>query len=208
MPRQITTTGRIFRARLAVLVESQGIERQQQQYGVTRRTIRRWMAGETTPSQARRESVRRRGLTAGAPQALQVRRAGRFTAEGTVASGGSQRAVQSINRNLRRIRDARIESARRRGSARAMEEARARPTRLTAPEARSFMLGRERLVESAGSGERPVPQRLQTEPPPREPGLAVDEEDEWGPATEWDLYYDLEYPDWEAWRSDYEQRAG
>ena len=74
-----TTSNRIFRARLEFLVDEQGIERQAQFYGRTPRTVRRWLAGEATPSRSVRESVRRRGLTAGAPQALQVRTRGRFT---------------------------------------------------------------------------------------------------------------------------------
>ncbi len=141
-----TTSNRIFRARLEFLVDEQGIERQAQFYGRTPRTVRRWLAGEATPSRSVRESVRRRGLTAGAPQALQVRTRGRFTQEGTVASGGSINAVRAINTRLRRVRQAEITRAQRSGNARRLRMARAMPTRLTQGEASAIAIRRERLV--------------------------------------------------------------
>ena len=140
------TSSNIFRARLEFLVEEQGIERTARFYDRTPQTVRRWLAGDNTPSQRIRESVRRRGLTAGAPQAQQVRTGGRFTAEGTIARGGSLNAVASINRRMRRVRQAEMRRARRTGSERQMRAARMLPTRLTQDEAAAIAIRRERLV--------------------------------------------------------------
>mgnify|MGYP003136196515 FL=1 len=192
-----TTSNRIFRARLEFLVDEQGIERQAQFYGRTPRTVRRWLEGETTPSRSVRESVRRRGLTAGAPQALQVRTRGRFTQEGTVASGGSINAVRAINTRLRRVRQAEITRAQRSGNARRLRMARAMPTRLTQGEASAIAIRRERLVTGqrgrvGPSGEIQVDGQIVGES--RAPS---DFE-----GSYWDEV-DYGYDSWEAFRDDY-----
>ena len=52
-----------FRTRLRALVDRDGIEGVQNFYGVSRRTVRRWIAGETAPQSPRTiRSVTRRGL--------------------------------------------------------------------------------------------------------------------------------------------------
>ena len=192
-----TTSNRIFRARLEFLVDEQGIERQAQFYGRTPRTVRRWLAGEATPSRSVRESVRRRGLTAGAPQAIQVRTRGRFTQEGTVASGGSINAVRAINTRLRRVRQAEITRAQRSGNARRLRMARAMPTRLTQGEASAIAIRRERLVTGqrgrvGPSGEIQVNGEIVGES--RAPS---DFE-----GSYWDEV-DYGYDSWEAFRDDY-----
>lgn len=192
-----TTSNRIFRARLEFLVDEQGIERQAQFYGRTPRTVRRWLAGEATPSRSVRESVRRRGLTAGAPQALQVRTRGRFTQEGTVASGGSINAVRAINTRLRRVRQAEITRAQRSGNARRVRMARAMPTRLTQGEASAIAIRRERLVTGqrgrvGPSGEIQVDGQIigESRAPSDFEGSYWDE-------------VDYGYDSWEAFRDDY-----
>jgi len=162
------------------------INRIARQRGVTRRTVLRWRRGESEPSNRTRELTRRQALRRGRAQAQQIRSAdGTFQAEGTIATGGSIRAVESINRNLRRTRNAEIERARRSGNDRALAAARARPTRLTRQEAADIALRRERLVDREGSGERPQP---------------VDEPEE---------FFDMdEIDNWESWRNDYEERSG
>jgi len=199
------TSSNIFRARLEFLVEEQGIEQQMRQYGVTRRTVQRWLRGDTTPSQARRESVRRRGLTAGAPQAQQVRTRGRFTQEGTIARGGSLNAVASINRRMRRVRQAEMRRARRTGSERQMRAARMLPTRLTQDEAAAIAIRRERLVAGepgrvGPSGEIQVGGDIVGEPPAQE----YEGEDGY---DYWDDYPE-QYDEWDAWRADYAARTG
>lgn len=189
-----TVSGRIFRASMATLIERDestrsgfddaAIDRIARQRGVTRRTVLRWRRGESEPSNRTRELTRRQALRRGRAQAQQVRSAdGTFQAEGTIATGGSIRAVESINRNLRRTRTAEIERARRSGNERALAAARARPTRLTREEAADIALRRERLVDTVGSGESP-----------RE-------------ADEIEFFED-EIEDWESWRNDYEERSG
>jgi len=52
-----------FRTRLRAIVDRDGIEGIQNFYGVSRRTVRRWIAGETAPQSPRTiRSVTRRGL--------------------------------------------------------------------------------------------------------------------------------------------------
>ncbi len=141
------TSERIFRARLDTLIEQKGVAHAARFYGRSERTVKGWTKGKTKPSQAIRESVRRRGLTAGAPRAIQIRTRGRFTAEGTVASSGSQNAVASMNRQMARVRRAEMRRARRAGDERGSQIARALPSRLTVEEEADIMLRRERLLE-------------------------------------------------------------
>ena len=210
MTRRIRTGSNIFQARAEFLVREQGIERTASFYGRTPRTVRRWLAGETTPSQAIRESVRRRGLTAGAPQAQQIRVRGRFSQEGTIARGGSLRAVESINRRMRRVRDAEIRAARRAGDERRMRVARTLPTRMTRDEATAIALRRERLMsEEPGrvgpSGEIQIGGDIVGEPPAQE--YEGDEGDDyWDEINEW--FQQEIFDNWDAWRADYEARAG
>ena len=78
---------------------------------------------------------------------------GSFRAEGTIATGGSQRAVESVNRRLRRTRQAEIERARRSGSPAQLRSARALPTRLSRDEASDLALRRERLIDAEVEGD-------------------------------------------------------
>ena len=90
-----------FQNRINYLVAEQGIERQASFYGVTRRTITRWQRGETSPSASTRNSVRRRGLTAGAPVSEQVRVRGRFTTPARGVFTGNTNFVIARNRQSR-----------------------------------------------------------------------------------------------------------
>ena len=191
------TSSNIFRARLEFLVEERGIAQTARFYGRSPRTVRRWLGGEATPSQSIRESVRRRGLTAGAPQSQQVRTGGRFTAEGTIARGGSLNAVTAINRRMRRVRDAEIRRARRAGDERQLRAARTLPTRMTRTEADSIALRRERLINEQPTQISPQGEIISGVP---------DDVEEYG-MDFWDDYPD-EYDSWEAWRSSYAERAG
>ncbi len=194
---RLTGTG-IFRARLQFLVDEQGLTKTARFYGRTPRSVQRWLDAEATPSQRIRESVRRRGLTAGAPQAVQVRTRGRFTSEGTIATGGSLNAVTAINRRLRRVRDAEIRRARRSGDDRRMRVARALPTRLSQGQAQAIALRRERLVTGepgrvGPSGEIQVGDTVVGEPERRR---RFEEDDYWN-------FVDYDFDDWDQWRSDY-----
>lgn len=159
-----TVSGRIFRASMETLIPSdptsrsgfdnEAIDRVAARRGVTRRTVIRWRRGETQPSNRSRDLERQAALRAGRAQAIQVRSAdGSFRAEGTIATGGSQRAVESVNRRLRRTRQAEIERARRSGSPAQLRSARALPTRLSRDEASDLALRRERLIDAEVEGD-------------------------------------------------------
>tara|TARA_R100001463_G_scaffold25105_2_gene59614 strand:+ start:1284 stop:1778 length:495 start_codon:yes stop_codon:yes gene_type:complete len=135
-----------FQNRINFLVEVQGIERQAQFYGVTRRTIRRWQGGETRPSARVRDSVRRRGLTAGAEPAEQRREGGRFTAPERDRFTAAFNVERSINRERRRTRNAAIRDAQLRGNVRSERMARALPSRISENELRALLDRRERLL--------------------------------------------------------------
>ena len=206
MTRTIRTGSNIFQARLEFLVQERGVAQTARFYGRTPRTVRRWLGGETTPSQAIRESVRRRGLTAGAPQAQQIRVRGRFSQEGTIARGGSLNAVAAINRRMRRVRDAEIRAARRAGDARRMRVARTLPTRMTRDEATSLAIRRERLMsDDAGrigpSGEIQIGDDIVGEPPAQEYEGEAPFDDYWD-AYEWEM------DSWALWREEFESRGG
>lgn len=143
------TSERIFRARLEFLIKERGASTVAASLGRSPSTVRRWQRGIQAPSQSIREKVRRRGLTAGAARARQYRGEGQgqFTAEGTVATGGSIRAVESVNRYMRRIRTAEMRRARRSGDERQIEMARALPTRLSQVEEADLSLRREGLID-------------------------------------------------------------
>ena len=141
-----------FQNRINFLVAEQGIERQAEFYGVTRRTIRRWQGGETRPSARVRDSVRRRGLTAGAEPAEQRREGGRFTAPQRDRFTAAFNVERSINRERRRTRNAAIRDAQLRGNVRSERIARALPTRITENELRALLDERERLVDENADG--------------------------------------------------------
>ena len=160
-----TVSRRIFQASMETLIEEDSstrsgfddaaINRIARQRGVTRRTVIRWRRGETVPSNRTRDLTRRQALRRGRPQAIQIRSAdGSFRAEGTIARGGSIRAIAGVNRRLRRTRAAEIERAGRSGSATQLRMARELPTRLTREEAADLALRRERLVERDNAAER------------------------------------------------------
>ncbi len=193
------TSTRLFRARLSYLVQDTSIEDTARFYGRTPRTVRRWLEGETTPSRSVRTSVSRRGLDRGAAPALQVRVGGRFDERGTIATTGSQRAVQVANIYTRRRRRAEIADARRSGSPSRIAAARALPTRLDRRTADNLALSRERLIEQGSSAPSDRTEELVRQ------GRYSDEE--WDAMAE-DEYYDMMYGNWEDWRDAYEEMAG
>lgn len=140
-----------FQNRINFLVAEQGIERQTEFYGVTRRTVRRWQAGETRPSARVRESVRRRGLTAGAEPSEQRRVDGRFATPERDRYTAAFNVERSINRERRRTRNAAIRDAQLRGNVRAERMARALPTRITDNELQALLDERDRLLDEEGS---------------------------------------------------------
>tara|TARA_R110000751_G_scaffold307152_1_gene427502 strand:+ start:1660 stop:2244 length:585 start_codon:yes stop_codon:yes gene_type:complete len=190
MVRRDTST-RLFRARINYLVEARGRDEVARSYGVTPRTIGRWERGDTTPSLARRTSVSRAALRRGAAPAMQVRTRGRFTREGTIATSGSQRAVEVVNLRMIRTRRAEIADARRSGSAVNLAAARALPQRLDRTTADALALSRERLVEQGASA----------------PSTRVDVPYIYSPEEMDEGYWDMFY-DWESWRDAYEEMAG
>lgn len=172
---------RLFSSRIQFLIEESSVEEVARFYGRSPQTVRNWARGNQAPSQDVRTSVSRRALERGAARAVQVRVDGRFSEEGTVATRGSIRAVQSVNRNLRRQRLAEIRAAQRSGNERRIRMARELPSRLTSQEESDLALRRERLID-------------------RDEGR-TDED-----FVEFEDLYDFD--DWEAWRSSYEQMAG
>ena len=206
MTRTIRTGSNIFQARIEFLVREKGLAWTARRFDRTPRSVRRWVGGETTPSQAIREGARRSGIYYGAAQAQQVRVRGRFTAEGTIARGGSLRAVETINRQMRRIREAEMRRARRAGDTEGLVQARALPMRMTRDEASAIALRRERLMsEEPGrvgpTGEIQVGDDIVGEPPADE--YEGDEGYDY-----WDEIDEYEVDDWAAWRADYAERTG
>jgi len=167
------TSRRLFQARLEFLIEEEGIERVAESYGRSPATVQRWVTTGQTPSRAIQRSVTRRALDRGAARAIQVRERGQFTAEGTIATRGSQRAIESVNRELRRRRRAEMRRARRTGDERQLAMARNLRSRLTSDEEADLALRRERLLDS-------------------EVGIETEDDD-----------YLREYDDWGLWRLDY-----
>ena len=202
MPVSDTT----FQNRINFLVREQGIERQAEFYGVTRRTVRRWQGGETTPSARTRDSVRRRGLTAGSPVAETVRRNGRFAPAQRSADTSAFNANASINRGLRRRRNAAIRDAQSRGNARAERMARALPQRLSNREEAARTEEYVALRRSAQiSNLRREGVSLNSERATNVLGEVPEDFEDW---DEYDDYYDYDDIDWDEWRSNYDQMAG
>ena len=83
-----------FRTRLRAIVDRDGIQGVQNFYGVSRRTVRRWIAGETAPQSPRTiRSVTRRGLPlTGAVIQRRNPSTGRFE---TVLTGRGARAFET-----------------------------------------------------------------------------------------------------------------
>lgn len=202
MPVSDTT----FQNRINFLVREQGIERQAEFYGVTRRTIRRWQGGETRPSARVRDSVRRRGLTAGSPIAEQRRENGRFASAQRSVDTSAFNANAAINRGLRRRRNAAIRDARARGNVRAERMARALPQRLTNTEEEARTEEYVALRRSAQISDlRAEGVSLDSQRANDVLGDVPDEFEDW---REYEDYYDYDDFDWETWRSMYEQMAG
>jgi predicted transcriptional regulator len=191
------TSERLFRARVEYLVEDTSVAETARFYGRTPRTVRRWIAGETTPSRSVRTSVSRRALNRGAAPALQVRVGGRFDARGTIARSGSQRAIEVANLYTRRRREAEIRLARATGNRTRLAAARALPTRLDRRTADNLALARERLMEQGSDA-----------PTNRGEELARELTDEEADALGEEYFYDLAYGNWEDWREAYEEMAG
>jgi len=99
-----------FRVRLRALVDRDGIEGVQDFYGVSRRTVRRWIGGETTPrSRSTAESVSRRGRRiTGAVIQRRNPSTGRFD---TVLRGRGAQAYRAQEERLERRRAVAIEAA-------------------------------------------------------------------------------------------------
>jgi hypothetical protein len=191
------TSERLFRARVEYLIEDTSIAETARFYGRTPRTVRRWLAGETTPSRSVRTSVSRRALSRGAAPALQVRVGGRFDARGTIARSGTQRAVEVANLYTRRRRDAEIRLARTTGNQTRLAAARALPTRLDRRTADNLALSRERLVEQGAEA-----------PSNRAEELGRDLSDAEYEAMAEAEYYDMMYGNWDDWRDAYEEMSG
>lgn len=191
------TSERLFRARVEYLVEDTSVAETARFYGRTPRTVRRWLAGETTPSRSVRTSVSRRALNRGAAPALQVRVGGRFDARGTIARSGSQRAIEVANLYTRRRRDAEIRLARATGNPTRLAAARAMPTRLDRRTADNLALSRERLMQQGVDAPRDRAEELAS-------GLSEEDFQE----DDSDLYYEYMYGNWEDWRDAYEEMAG
>ena len=188
---------RLFRARIEYLVEDTSIAETARFYGRTPRTVRRWLAGETTPSRDVRVSISRRALDRGAAPALQVRVDGRFDARGTIARSGTQRAIEVANQFTRRRRRAEIADARRSGNPARIAAARALPDRLDRRTTENLALSRERLLEQGDNAPRNRAEELARDP--------TDEELEAMAEAE---YYDMMYGNWEDWRDAYEEMSG
>ena len=191
------TSERLFRARIEYLVEDTSVAETARFYGRTPRTVRRWLAGDTTPSRSVRTSVSRRALSRGAAPALQVRVGGRFDARGTIARSGSQRAIEVANLYTRRRREAEIRLARATGNPARLAAARALPTRLDRRTADNLALSRERLVEQGAE----APTNREEELSRGFSGQEYEEDDS-------DLYYEYMYGNWEDWRDAYEGMSG
>tara|TARA_R110002020_G_scaffold284778_1_gene500273 strand:+ start:7636 stop:8247 length:612 start_codon:yes stop_codon:yes gene_type:complete len=191
------TSERLFRARVEYLVEDTSIAETARFYGRTPRTVRRWLAGETTPSSSVRTSVSRRALSRGAAPALQVRVGGRFDARGTIARSGTQRAIEVANLYTRRRREAEIRLARTTGNQTRLAAARALPTRLDRRTADNLALSRERLVEQGAEA-----------PSNRAEELGRDLSDAEYEAMAEAEYYDMMYGNWDDWRDAYEEMSG
>ena len=196
MVRRDTST-RLFRARIEYLVEDTSVEETARFYGRTPRTVRRWIAGETTPSRSVRTSVSRRALNRGAAPALQVRVDGRFDARGTIARTGTQRAIEVANQYTRRRRRAEIADARRSGNPARIAAARALPNRLDRRTTENLALSRERLLEQGNNAPRNRAEELAREPTDEELDAMAEAE-----------YYDMMYGNWEDWRDAYEEMSG
>ena len=191
------TSERLFRARVEYLIEDTSIAETARFYGRTPRTVRRWLAGETTPSRSVRTSVSRRALSRGAAPALQVRVGGRFDARGTIARSGTQRAIEVANLYTRRRREAEIRLARTTGNQTRLAAARALPTRLDRRTADNLALSRERLVEQGAEA-----------PSNRAEELGRDLSDAEYEAMAEAEYYDMMYGNWDDWRDAYEEMSG
>ena len=194
------TSERLFRARVEYLVEDTSVAETARFYGRTPRTVRRWLAGENTPSRSVRTSVSRRALSRGAAPALQVRVGGRFDARGTIARSGSQRAIEVANLYTRRRREAEIRLARATGNPARLAAARALPTRLDRRTADNLALSRERLMEQGGEAPSNRSEAIIRR------GLTDDEL--YASMGENDPYYDMAYDNWEDWREAYEGMSG
>mgnify|MGYP003627420934 CR=1 FL=1 len=195
-----------FSNRINYLVSQQGVKKQAQFYGVTTRTVRRWQAGETQPSRRTKESVRTRGLYAGAPQQSQVRRNGRFVQARRSSDTANFNAIVALNKSLRNRRNARIRDARARGNQRQLRDAQALPMRLNRREAQSITEERTRLDRGA----RITNLMTQGVSPDSIEGMRV-MGDVPNDFENWENYYeyiDYDEGDWETWRSGYEQIAG
>jgi hypothetical protein len=195
------TSERLFRARVEYLVEDTSVAETARFYGRTPRTVRRWLAGETTPSRRVRTSVSRRALSRGAAPALQVRVGGRFDARGTIARSGSQRAIEVANLYTRRRREAEIRLARTTGNQTRLAAARALPTRLDRRTADNLALSRERLMEQGADAPSDSTEAATRDMTNRnltggELGYLEAE------------YYDMMYDNWEDWRDAFEEMSG
>jgi len=144
MARTVSRT--LFFDRIERLVEERGIERVAREQERTPATVRAWLNEEQAPAQRVRKSVSRAALREGVPRATQLRRRGQFT----IAVGeGTTNVRRGIVENRRRVRNARIAAAQRRGDARALREARSMRVNLTQEELEALQYRHAMLTEDA-----------------------------------------------------------
>ena len=173
-----------FRTRLRAIVDRDGIEGVQNFYGVSRRTVRRWIGGETAPQNPRTiRSVTRRGLPL--TGAVIQRRVPAGTIRDGVNIGGQFETVLTG-------RGARAYEARR---AEMLEERRVA------------------IDNSLTSSDLEMAESMQDEPDIEQYRTWEERLDNLQEATQLgysDAFYDYYgYDDsWESWRGTYEQMAG
>ena len=116
-----------FRQRVEFIVdqadnEREGIRAVARRRGVTERTVQRWLAEETVPSAATRESIRRKGRRMGAPRLAQIRDSGGRLS--TTVTSADRNVRRGIRESRRETRNAAIAAAEARGDREALRRAR------------------------------------------------------------------------------------
>ena len=136
--------------RIWYLVEARGREKIARDYGVTERTVQRWITGESRPRSGRvAESISNRGRRISGPVIRGRTETGRFSSATDIRDPRAIAAFrnrQNLNQNLRNRRRAAVTAARRTGNPVLIAEAEAMPTQVTEAEFRDWSLRRERLL--------------------------------------------------------------
>ena len=140
----------LVRNRIWYLVEARGREKIASDYGVTERTVDRWISGDSRPrSTSVARSITSRGRRISGPVVRGRNEQGRFSSETDIRDPRAVAAFrnrQTLNQNLRRRRSTQIRAARRTGNPILIAEAEALPTQVTIEEFRDWSLRRERLL--------------------------------------------------------------